>query len=265
MGVTDVVGANKSREVARSLEDEAVIEHLYLYLCSLYIICSMAATVDHHLLNGKLWIVAVGDKTSVLSQKGVFTNLTFKIVNGTTNLIEDDTLESHVFDDVHFCTNLLLCSFITDESCTSAREEALWILAKEKNASGAYLLLTIYLCNEVIVLSQILHSRLIVANDLNVVINEVHINVVDGGSIYVLVLIVAFALVIKKLHTLIKVEFLALVTNTHEAFVCLIGVELTACRNMHKENAIFFTFRISAWKVFTSNLYRWIAEIKRHT
>ena len=225
----------------------------------------MATTVYHHLLDSKFWIVAVSNKTSVLSQEGVFANLCFKIVDSTTNLIEDGSLESHVLYHVHFRADLFLCSFITDETGTSTREETLWILAKEKNASGAYLLVIIYFCYEIVILSQVLHGRFAIANNLNVVVHKVHVNIIDGCSIYILVLIVAFALVIKKLHSLIKVEFLTLITNAHEAFVRLIGVELTAGRDMNEENAVFFTFGIFAWKVFASNFYRRIAEVEWYT
>ena len=224
MSVTDIVGTNKSWEVARCLEYKTVIEHFYLYLGSLYVVRSMADAINHHLLYSEFWIVAVGNKTSVLAQEGVFANLSLKIVNSATNLVKDGSLKSHVLDDVHFCTDFLFRSFVAYEACTSTREESLWIFAKEKNARCAYLLLTIDLSNEIIILSQVLHGRLDVTNDLDVVIHKVHVNIVDGGAINILVFVVAFTLVIEELHALVKVEFLALITNTHEALVCLIGV-----------------------------------------
>ena len=50
MCVANVVWTHQSWQISWSLEDYAVVEHLYLNLCSLDVICSVTATVDHHLL-----------------------------------------------------------------------------------------------------------------------------------------------------------------------------------------------------------------------
>ena len=54
MGVTDVVWSHQSRKITRSLEDNTVIKHLYLYLCTFDVVGSVAATIDNHLLYGVL-------------------------------------------------------------------------------------------------------------------------------------------------------------------------------------------------------------------
>ena len=54
MGVADVIGAHQSWQVARRLEDDAVVEHLDLNLRPLDVVGPVAQAVDHHLLYGVL-------------------------------------------------------------------------------------------------------------------------------------------------------------------------------------------------------------------
>lgn len=84
-------------------------------------------------------------------------------------------------------------------------------------------------------------------------------------TINIFVFVVAFALVVEKLHTLVKVEFLAFVAYTHETFVCLVGVKLNACRNTHKQDAVLPTFTIRTWQIFTPDPNRRITEVERNS
>ena len=233
MGVADVVRSHQSRQITWSLEDNTVIKHLNLYLSSLDVVGSMATTIDHHLLYSILRVVATSNELAMFSKERMFANLCFQIVNSASNLLKDSTLECHVLDNVHFPTNLFLVSFVANEASASTRKESLWILAKEKYASSTYLLLPINFYNKVIILAQILHARLSIANNTYIIVDKSHVYIIDGSTINILIFVVAFAFVIEQLHTLVKVEFLAFITNTHETLVCLIGVKLTTRRNVH--------------------------------
>ena len=125
-------------------------------------------------------------------------------------------------------------------------------------------MLTIFLSNKIVVLSQILHGRLSIAYDIHIVTHKIHVNIIDSGVINIFVLVVAFAFVVEKLHTLIKIEFLAFVAYTHETFVCLVGMKLNACRNVYKQDAVLSTFIVCTWQIFTPNPYRRIAEVERN-
>lgn len=109
----------------------------------------MTNAVDHHLLYDELRKIAIGVEQSIIAKVGMLANLCFKIADCLTNLIEDCALEGYVLDDVHFCTNLFLCSFITYKTSTGTWEEALWVLAKEKNTGSTYLLLALNLCYKI--------------------------------------------------------------------------------------------------------------------
>ena len=107
--------------------------------------------------------------------------------------------------------------------------------------------MSIYFRYEIIVLSKVLHGRLPITDDIHIVAHKIHVDVIDGGAIYILVLVITFAFVVEELHALVKVEFLALIANAHKAFVCLISVELTTGRNMHQQDSVLMTFRICTW------------------
>ena len=113
-------------------------------------------------------------------------------------------------------------------SPNSLREKALRILAEKEDAGGADLLLAVCLGYEIVVLKEILHGRLAVTDDIHVIADKIHVNVIDRRSIDILVLIVTFALVIEQLHSFLEIQLLALIAHSHKAFVCLIGVQLTA-------------------------------------
>ena len=193
----------------------------------------------------------------------MFTDLRFQIADSASNLLKYRTLECHILDNIHISAHFLLFSFITDEASAGTREETLWILAKEKDACSTYFLLPICLYNEIIILSQILHARLPIADDTNIIIDKSHVNIIDGSTINILVFVISFALIIEELHAFVKVEFLALVANTHETFVRLICMKLSACRNVHQKNAILLATIIRTRQILAPNFYRRIAEIKR--
>ncbi len=225
----------------------------------------MAATIDYHLLYSILRVVATGDELSMFTKKRMLANLCFQIVNSASNLLKNGSFECHVLDYVHFPTNLFVFSFIANETSTGTRKETLWILAKKKDASCTYLLLTICLCHKIIILAQILHARFPITNDTHVIIDKIHVYIIDGRTIDVLIFVITFSFVIEKLHALVKVELLTFVANTHETFVRLIGVKLTTCRNMHQKNAILVANIIRTWQILAPNLDRLIAEIESKT
>ncbi len=67
--MADIVGTYQSGQIAWSLEDNTIIEHLYLYLGTLDIVCSVTATIDHHLLYGVLRVVATSNENTMLSEE----------------------------------------------------------------------------------------------------------------------------------------------------------------------------------------------------
>ena len=81
---------------------------------------------------------------------------------------------------------------------------------------------------------------LAVADDIHVVADKIHVNVIDRRSIDILVLIVTFALVIEQLHAFLEIQHLALIAHSHKAFVCLIGVQLTAGWNAFAVESLRF-------------------------
>lgn len=66
--MTDVRGFNRSGQSARRLEYQTIIKHLNLDFRTLYIVGSVAASVDNHFLNHKLWVIPIGYKLSMLSK-----------------------------------------------------------------------------------------------------------------------------------------------------------------------------------------------------
>ena len=193
----------------------------------------------------------------------MFADLRFQVVDSASNLLKDNSFECYIFYNIHFPTHLFLFSFITNEASAGTWEETLRVLSKEKDACSTYFLLPICLYNEIIILSQILHARLPIADDTNIIVDKSHVYIIDGRTINIFVFVVSFTLIVEKLHTLVKVEFLAFVAYSHETFVCLISMKLTAGRNMHQKNAILMTIIICAWKILAPDFNRRIAEIKR--
>ena len=175
----------------------------------------------------------------------MFADLCFQIVNGVSDLLKDGPLEGHVLDNVHLCTDFLLSALVADEAGAGTREETLRILSEEEDASGADLLLTIFFGDKVVVLSKVLHARFAIADDVHVFADKLHVNIVDSGPIHVFVLVVAFAFVVEQLHALLKGELFALVAHAHEAVVCLIGMKLAACWDVHEQNAVLPAFIVS--------------------
>ena len=194
----------------------------------------------------------------------MFANLRLQIVNRASYLLKNSSLKRHIFDYVHFPAHFFLFPFVADETGTGARKEALWILAKEKNAGCTNFLLSIYFCHKIIVLSKKLHARLSIANDTHVIIDEVHVYIIHRGTKNILVFVVAFPFVIEKLHALIEAKFLTFVTYTHKTLVSLIGMKLAACRNMHKQNAILLTTMVRARQILALHFDRRIAEVERN-
>ncbi len=198
----------------------------------------------------------------MLSEERMLADLRFQIADCASNLLKYGTLECHVLDNIHVSAYFFLFSFITNEASASTWEETLRVLSKEKDACSTYFLLPICLYNEIIILSQILHARLPIADDTNIIIDKSHVNIIDGSTINILVFVISFALIIEELHAFVKVEFLALVANTHETFVRLIGMKLTTCWNMHQKNAILMAIIIRTWQILAPDLNRWITEIE---
>lgn len=159
----------------------------------------MLYDIDHHLLYDELGIVAIGVEQAIIAKVGMLANLCFKIADRLTNLIEDCALEGYVLDDVHFGTNLFYGSFITYKTGTSTWEEALWVLAKEENTGGAYLLLSLNLCHKIVILTEVFHGTLTIANNLQIVMNKIHVNIIDGSTINLFVFVVTLALIIHQL------------------------------------------------------------------
>ena len=64
----------------------------------------------------------------------MFTYLSLDVLYGLSDLIQNGSLKNDIFDDVHLCANLLVNTFIADETGTTTREELLRILAEKQNA-----------------------------------------------------------------------------------------------------------------------------------
>ena len=263
--MSDILCSYQSRQSARRLKHQSVVEHLYLDFRSFDAIVSVAFAIYHHFLNGKLGIVAVGDKLSVLSQERMLTHLCFQIFHSLYYLIQNSALERYIFHYVHFRTNLFLSSFISDESCSGTWKKTLWSLTEKQNASIAYLLSSVSFFHEVVVLIEIFQGRLTVANYFDIFVNGVHVNVINRSSVCAFVLIVSFSFVVHQLHALVETQFSAFVANTHKSFVCLVGVQITTGWNIHQQYSIVVALAVYACKVFVPNPYRRHTEIHRHT
>ena len=64
VSVADVAGLHLTRQLARRLKYQSIIEHLDLYLCSFDVVGSVATGINHHLLYDEFWIVTTGDELS---------------------------------------------------------------------------------------------------------------------------------------------------------------------------------------------------------
>ena len=112
-------------------------------------------------------------------------------------LVQDGTFKCHILNDVHFCTHLFIDAFIADKTGTGTREEFLRILAKEKYTGSADILFAFLVGDhKTIVLSQVLQGNLSIPNQFGIFNNSIHINVINGRTIYSRVLEVAFPFVI---------------------------------------------------------------------
>ena len=139
MSVADIARLDLPREFARRLKDKSVIKHLYLYLCAFYIVSTMATSVDSHLLYDKFRVVSASNKLGVLPQERMLANLRFNKLNGFLDLIQNSTLESDVFNDVHFRPNSFVNSLISNEASAGSREELLRILTEEQYAGCTHI------------------------------------------------------------------------------------------------------------------------------
>ena len=178
----------------------------------------------------------------------MLTNLSFDKLNRLLDLVQDGSLKCNILDDVHLSTNLFINTLVSDETSAGPGEELLWILAKEKNTSGAHLLFTIDLRSSLltlgradasiallslhrsllvgphktIVLSQVLQGTFPIAYQLCIVGNSIHVDVIDSCPIHSRIFVIAFSFVVHQLHTLIEGQFPALIANTHKGFICLV-------------------------------------------
>ena len=89
MGVPDIIGLHLSREFARRLEHQPVVKHLDLYLRTLDVVGSVAASVDRHLLNDEFRVITLCYELSMLSQERMLTNLSFDKLNRFLDLVQD--------------------------------------------------------------------------------------------------------------------------------------------------------------------------------
>ena len=154
MGVPDIIGLHLSWEFTRGLEHQPVIKHFNLYLRTLDVVGSVAASIDCHLLNDKLRVVAFRHELGMLPQERMLANLSFDKLNCLLDLVQDGTLKCNILDDVHLSTHLFINTLVSDEASTGTGEELLGILAKEKNASGAHLFFTIDLQSSLLTLGR---------------------------------------------------------------------------------------------------------------
>ena len=114
----------------------------------------MAASVDSHLLNDKLGVVAFCYELGMLPQKRMLANLSLDKLYRLLDLVQDGSLKGNILDNVHFCTHLLVNTFVSNKASAGTVEELLGILAKEKNASGAHLFFTIDLQSSLLTLGR---------------------------------------------------------------------------------------------------------------
>ena len=123
--MADVVTSYDARKLAWSFEYQPVVKHLDLYLCALDVVGSVAASVDRHLLNDELRVVAFCYELGMLSQERMLTNLRLDKLNRFLDLVQNGSLKSHILDDVHLGTHLLVNTLVSDEASTGTGEELL--------------------------------------------------------------------------------------------------------------------------------------------
>ena len=116
----------------------------------------MATCINHHFLNDEFWIITTGDELSVLSQEGVLTYLGLDVLYGLSDLIQDGSLKNDILNDIHLCANLLVNTFIADETSATAREEFLRVLSEKQDAGNANIFLPLFIsCYKTVIFSQV--------------------------------------------------------------------------------------------------------------
>ena len=205
MGGTDICRLYQSWQFARRFKNKAVIEHLDLNLSSFDVVRSMATGIYGHLLYHELRIVATSNELAMLSEERMLTYLCLQILNRLLDLIQDGSLKGDILDDVHLCTHLLVNTFVSDKTGTATREKLLRVLAKEQDTGDTDILLTFVVGrHKVVVLAQVLHWRLSISQQLGIVSNGIHVNVINRGTIDSCVLIRTLAFVVHQLQTLLE-------------------------------------------------------------
>ena len=207
MGMTNIVSANNARQLAWCFEHKTVVEHLYLNFRALNTVIAMANGVHHHLLYYKLGVFAVGFEDAVLSEIGMLLDLRFKIFDSFLDLFKNTTIESNIFDDIHFTSHLFLCAEIFDKTHSCTRKECLRMLAKKQYTSCTDLRHITFIGHKTFVLLQIFHCRLAIANPFHVGFDCIHIYIIKRGIVCCGILVIAFSFVVHKLQTLIKSQF----------------------------------------------------------
>ena len=207
MGMTNIVSANNARQLAWCFEHKTVVEHLYLNFRALNTVIAMANGVHHHLLYYKLGVFAVGFEDAVLSEIGMLLDLRFKIFDSFLDLFKNTTIESNIFDDIHFTSHLFLCAEIFDKTYSCTRKECLRMLAKKQYTSCTDLRHITFIGHKTFVLLQIFHCRLAIANPFHVGFDCIHIYIIKRGIVCCGILVIAFSFVVHKLQTLIKSQF----------------------------------------------------------
>ena len=152
MGMTNVVSADNTRQLARCFEHKTVIKHLYLNFRALNTVIAMANRVYDHLLYHKLWIFTVCFEDTVLSEIGMLLDLRFKIFNGFLYLFKNTTIESNIFDNIHFTSHLFLRTEILNKTYSCTRKKCLRMLAKKQYTSSIDLRYIVFTCYKTFVL-----------------------------------------------------------------------------------------------------------------
>lgn len=199
MSMTNIVCADNARQLARCLKHETVIKHLYLNFRALNTVIAMANRVYDHLLYHKLWIFTVCFEDAVLSKIGMLLYLRFKIFYRFLYLFKNTTIESNIFDDIHFTPDLFLSTKVFDKADSCTRKECLRMLAKKQYTSSTDLWDIAFIDHKTLILLQIFHCRLAITNPFHVGFNCIHVYVIKRGIICCRILIVAFSFVVHKL------------------------------------------------------------------
>ena len=133
MRIANVGRFHHSWKFARTLEHNAVVEHLDLDFRSLDVVSPVAAGIHGHFLYHELWIVAACNEFPGLTEESVFGHLGLKVFDSLFLLVEDGAFENHILDDIHFRSHSLFDAVVTDKTGSGAREEKLRILSKQQH------------------------------------------------------------------------------------------------------------------------------------